>query len=745
MTHAGMGDNVSGYAWSETIGWVSMNCSDESGSWAWFDDLSSPDELHGYGWSDNVGWISLNCAEGGAGNTDICGMADYQVRINESTGVLSGYAWTDTLGWITFNRSDTGVPPEAPYNGAESYIAHYDSATKEFSGWARVYNPSGWDGWIKLDDAGWTGMSVTDADRLDGWAWGGSVIGWITFQDGCAFDYGVHIDPATGDFSGYAWSSNVGWIDVDPAPDFTTYPGVGYPTAAEAHAARLESDSTVTGWVRACTGTITNDCTSVLPRADGWDGWISMSGSSPDYGVVYNGADELEGWAWGGDVIGWMSFNAINCDTDEDGFSEGVGGCPVSGGAYWDKIDDLQTGDDGLNTYIYTDSTTWVSGTYEFDDVPAAIRASQTPSMVGYTLIAAGGFQPFLHLNGNETAGSTIESSGWSTPSMVNTSDPPGPSTTWTWDDIDALKIRFAQKESVWGDQGRLTQLFLTVTHSGGTLYLYPNADDSVDAAIEPYPAGGGGPVAIPDYAVKYVNNVNSAPSANINLPAAGNTYPSPVTLSAIFSDPDGMSETFYAYKWYWGSPNATCEATPSSPTLTGYAPGVWANTSDSQVIAPDGDYEVCLMVADGNIGDANQWSSCECVNITVGTECNDGKDNDVDTYIDANDPGCWTDPTDPATYDSTDNDESDAFECNDNMDNDGDNLFDDGGGDVNDADHGCYDNFDAATGVYHPEYDSEQTCGEPRPSDGLITCDPGETFGNCPSDCRDEFNFKEF
>lgn len=37
------------------------------------------------------------------------------------------------------------------------------------------------------------------------------------------------------------------------------------------------------------------------------------------YGVRTLGANELSGFAWGSDTMGWISFNSANCDTDADG------------------------------------------------------------------------------------------------------------------------------------------------------------------------------------------------------------------------------------------------------------------------------------------------------------------------------------------------------------------------------------------------------------------------------------------
>lgn len=68
-------------------------------------------------------------------------------------------------------------------------------------------------------------------------------------------------------------------------------------------------------------------------------------------------------------------------------------------------------------------------------------------------------------------------------------------------------------------------------------------------------------------------------------------------------------------------------------------------------------------------------------------TQCQDGSDNDGDGVIDASDPGCWTNPTNPATYDRTRNNEAAATtQCQDGSDNDGDGVADA-------ADPGCWSN----------------------------------------------------
>jgi len=154
--------------------------------------------------------------------------------------------------------------------------------------------------------------------NMSGWAWS-SNIGWISFNNttsGAATNYGVHIDPITGNFSGHAWSSNIGWIRFDAPGPFPTLPN---------YSARVDRDGTLSGcgatgricgWARACAGTVGGDCVSAT-RTDGWDGWILLGpiATAPGDGVRLiqeGGISVVRGYAWGGEVIGWMSFNCLD-------------------------------------------------------------------------------------------------------------------------------------------------------------------------------------------------------------------------------------------------------------------------------------------------------------------------------------------------------------------------------------------------------------------------------------------------
>lgn len=154
IVYAGTGDNVSGFAWSENIGWISFNSTD-------------CDQAGGFYTGTPVGCPSAQ-------------VFDYGVNIDTATGNFSGYAWSENIGWISFNRKTcnggidegkfcvinndcaggnqcrdnvpgaAGDPPSDPYSlSSFDYIANYDSDTGEVTGWAKVL-VLGDDGWIKL-------------------------------------------------------------------------------------------------------------------------------------------------------------------------------------------------------------------------------------------------------------------------------------------------------------------------------------------------------------------------------------------------------------------------------------------------------------------------------------------------------------------------------------------------------------------------------------------------------------------
>ena len=176
-------------------------------------EAGTSQNVSGWAWSDTIGWISLN-------STNDASAADYGVNVDVAnratggTGDISGTAWSENIGWVSFDRGVTGTPPSAPFNGVSGPIAQVDWATGKVTGWARATAgceavagtpvvacagtaagaaAGGWDGWIKLSkdtaDAGADYGVQIAGSRFSGYAWGGAgaasttpaVIGWVDF------------------------------------------------------------------------------------------------------------------------------------------------------------------------------------------------------------------------------------------------------------------------------------------------------------------------------------------------------------------------------------------------------------------------------------------------------------------------------------------------------------------------------------------------------------------------------------
>lgn len=130
----------------------------------------SGDNVSGFAWSDTIGWISMNSTSDGS-------PINYGVNVQVG-GDLSGYAWSDNIGWISFNATDVATCPSAPCT------PHLNQATGKVTGWAKALaggglNAGGWDGFISLSGATY-GVTVSGC-TWSGWAWGDMVVGWVNF------------------------------------------------------------------------------------------------------------------------------------------------------------------------------------------------------------------------------------------------------------------------------------------------------------------------------------------------------------------------------------------------------------------------------------------------------------------------------------------------------------------------------------------------------------------------------------
>ena len=167
----------------------------------------------------------------------------------------------------------------------------------------------------------------TNVAPLSGFGWGGYTgnaggggpvgIGWIDFAP-TGTSPGVYMTKATGALSGYAWSSNMGWLSFN-ASDVQNCPSGGNcaPTVNP-------STGAVSGWAR-FNGT---------DRSQGaFTGWVSLGKNSQDgySNVSYNSTSgNFNGYAW--TDLGWISFNGTAADGSTYCVTTGSG-CSQSGQA----------------------------------------------------------------------------------------------------------------------------------------------------------------------------------------------------------------------------------------------------------------------------------------------------------------------------------------------------------------------------------------------------------------------------
>lgn len=143
---------------------------------------TASDNIRGWAWSDTGGWLSLNDVNSGSGG------GSYGVNINTATNKVTGFAWSDNQGWMCFGSScavsscanganaPTGGAPDAYYQGGQ------------IRGWGMFCNLGTSNGWVGLHCNGSpegcsTSYGVTanlSTGDIDGFAWHGAAgpVGW---------------------------------------------------------------------------------------------------------------------------------------------------------------------------------------------------------------------------------------------------------------------------------------------------------------------------------------------------------------------------------------------------------------------------------------------------------------------------------------------------------------------------------------------------------------------------------------
>lgn len=198
----------------------------------------------------------------------------------------------------------------------------------------------------------WMGQNISTGASV---AEGGG--GWLSFNckpDYCATsDWGVTMDlsetSTKGEFSGQGWSNNYGWLSFeedDVSSCWTDSHLVVTQFTAKAFIIDGADEATIRGWAKFTAG---DDVT------DGWDGCVSFDGIyNRSYIDMTNGS--IHGWAWGGNVVGWVSFNNPECP--ECNTSVVLSGTPQL--TFWATPTSINVG--GSSTLNWTSTT--ISGNY---------------------------------------------------------------------------------------------------------------------------------------------------------------------------------------------------------------------------------------------------------------------------------------------------------------------------------------------------------------------------------------------
>jgi len=76
--------DLSGWAWSESFGWISFASTTPIAYGVTVATTTTANyqagEFDGYAWSENIGWISFNCKTGGDSQANICSTSNYRVQ-----------------------------------------------------------------------------------------------------------------------------------------------------------------------------------------------------------------------------------------------------------------------------------------------------------------------------------------------------------------------------------------------------------------------------------------------------------------------------------------------------------------------------------------------------------------------------------------------------------------------------------------------------------------------------------------
>lgn len=304
-----------------------------TGSTSGYGDAGAGTPLTGYAWSDLVGWISMNCS-----NTGTCATSPYAVKI-DSGGNLFGHAWSDSLGWIQFGNLSSYPAGSGTTAGNGAFTGG------ALTGWARACEGTapgdcstmttrtdGWDGWIALSGTGY-GPSLSSG-KLVGYSWGGEAIGWIswsgtgyevdtTYQpcaatqgymcldsntsQHTAADCAVTTQTCSAQGTGWFCSASNGLCTAPPAPSFgTNADGSSGIINAKPSLVRQGSATKIIWTVNNATS-----CAVTGTNGDTWSGTASLAGGNTTKSLTQKTTYSIHCTGSGGTLDGTKDVNII--------------------------------------------------------------------------------------------------------------------------------------------------------------------------------------------------------------------------------------------------------------------------------------------------------------------------------------------------------------------------------------------------------------------------------------------------
>ena len=269
--------------------------------------------VFGWAWSDSIGWISFNNCKNPTVTTSNCGSITYGVNYDVGTKEVSGYAWNDNIGWISFNPSDWGAcPPGMSTCSSNKWQTGSNTWARAISG--KSSNSGGWDGWISFNHPSYSsfGSSVGSTDVsgnsvFSGYNFGGSTV------------YAV---------SGTAWGSDiVGYVDLSGV---YVVPGKPTITLTPNKASIFAGDKVNFSWTAknfnptSCEGITNVGYTGITTDYDAFSDWIKSQGSGT------NGAGTISGIEVKYDPTNTVSKKTVFIFRCKNGSNPSVDSTPVT-------------------------------------------------------------------------------------------------------------------------------------------------------------------------------------------------------------------------------------------------------------------------------------------------------------------------------------------------------------------------------------------------------------------------------